>query len=300
MKSNEFLNEVLNSSICPDDFNYIYEKFTKYQKLAKETLNEFHRVCVKNGLYYQLAYGSLLGAVRDGGQIQWDYDVDVFVLWEERERLIEALRKDLNEKFYFYSPECNNKCRHVFIRLAPIGYRTEVLHVDVFFLIGTPIDLYEQKKFVHDIRESSIKRYDKLVKLMDESKGIKKNTKKIIRKLKVLNYNTDEQYSKFIEKCALYPVRNSEICVTADTFSGDYEFESDEILETKLIAIDDGEFFVPVNYDKILKKIYGEYENIMPLSYRINELMNSYERLERYANINININKDSVKFCMKK
>ena len=48
---------------------------------------------------YQLAYGSLLGAIRDGGQITWDYDIDVFIPYEERGQLIEALNRDLKSEF---------------------------------------------------------------------------------------------------------------------------------------------------------------------------------------------------------
>lgn len=60
-----------------------------------DTLIEFHRVCEKSNIEYELAYGSLLGAIRDNGQIPWDYDIDVFVAFKDKERLIETLKKNL-------------------------------------------------------------------------------------------------------------------------------------------------------------------------------------------------------------
>lgn len=40
------------------------------------------------GVWYALTYGTLLGAVRDGDVISWDYDFDLFVREEEVERVL--------------------------------------------------------------------------------------------------------------------------------------------------------------------------------------------------------------------
>ena len=93
MTSEEFLKEVLSSPQCPDNFEEIYKEFQKYQKVTMDTLIEFHRVCEKSNIEYELAYGSLLGAIRDNGQIPWDYDIDVFVAFKDKARLIETLKK---------------------------------------------------------------------------------------------------------------------------------------------------------------------------------------------------------------
>lgn len=59
--------------------------------IAKENLKDFKFVMDKHRIRYGLMYGSLLGAVRDGGFIPWDEDVDIFVLEEDREKVINAL-----------------------------------------------------------------------------------------------------------------------------------------------------------------------------------------------------------------
>lgn len=42
-----------------------------------EIMDEIDRVCRENGINYTLGYGSCLGAVRHGGFIPWDDDMDV-------------------------------------------------------------------------------------------------------------------------------------------------------------------------------------------------------------------------------
>lgn len=283
MKSNEFLKEIEESGVFFKNFDEIYKEFQHFQKLAIETLNEFHRVCEKNKILYQLAYGSLLGAVRDGGQIPWDYDVDVFVFFNERKKLIEALKKDLDEKFYFYCPEVDEKCRHFFIRIAPKGYRTEVLHLDVFYLTGTPNNKSERDIFIKKIKELSRKRYQKLVKFKGETLNWKIFFKKVIGKLKTLNYNYDIEYDKYSKLCKLYSAKESDIIVTADIFSDWYEFSYDLFKESKLIKTDIGELRIPKNYDKILKIIYGDYHKVVSLDKRINEVMLHYNSLKKNA-----------------
>jgi lipopolysaccharide cholinephosphotransferase len=51
-------------------------------------LVELDRLCRAEGLVYYLAYGTLLGAVRNGGFIPWDDDVDVMMPREDYQRLV--------------------------------------------------------------------------------------------------------------------------------------------------------------------------------------------------------------------
>lgn len=283
MKKEEFYQEVKDSSICPENFEKIYKKFQYYQGLALDTLSEFHKICEQNNISYQLAYGSLLGAIRDNGQIPWDYDIDVFVPYEEKDKLIKTLKEKLDKKYYFYCPEVDNKCRHVFIRMAPISYRTEVLHVDVFFIAGSPKETVLRDNYSNTIKDISQKRYDKLVKIFDETFSLKQSIKKIVAKMKVLRYNAKVEYSKLDDMCKKYPIKDSEICLTVDPFANMYRFKSEELKETVLINTDLGVFRIPKNYESILKQIYGDYREIMPLENRLNEMMNSFRRLEKYS-----------------
>ncbi len=58
------------------------------QQVYLELLREFDGLCQHHGLRYDLAGGSLLGAVRHGGFIPWDNDVDVCMPRPDYERLL--------------------------------------------------------------------------------------------------------------------------------------------------------------------------------------------------------------------
>ena len=53
-----------------------------------EILDVIHSVCQKHGLRYSLGFGSLIGAVRHGGFIPWDDDIDIIMPRQDYEQLI--------------------------------------------------------------------------------------------------------------------------------------------------------------------------------------------------------------------
>ena len=71
----------------PEDRELTLEELRKVQL---EALTAFDRVCREQGLTYYLAYGTLLGAVRHGGYVPWDDDVDVMVPRADYERLAQT------------------------------------------------------------------------------------------------------------------------------------------------------------------------------------------------------------------
>lgn len=63
------------------------EEIRKLQLKSLETLQEFAKFCDDNFLRYYIIGGCLIGAVREGGFLAWDDDIDVFMPRPDYERL---------------------------------------------------------------------------------------------------------------------------------------------------------------------------------------------------------------------
>lgn len=289
MTSNEFLDEVLDSELCPERFEDIYREFTGFQADTRATLDELHRVCEESGVKYQLAYGSLLGLVRDGGQIPWDYDTDVFVSYEDKPALIEALQSDLDNSFYFYCPEVDPKCRHEIMRIAPRGYRTEALHVDVFYYVGSPEEKAERKEYQQRLARVSELRYGKLVNAREESLGQPRRFLSILlkKKLPTILRPLASIQNEYEDLCRRYPIDGSTYLVSADSYAEWYEFPTAWLKETELAKAEGCQYRVPTHRDELLHLIYGDYMSVPPLEDRIREVIHSHSRITRFSCLGI-------------
>ena len=71
------------------------------QLLYVELLRFVDNVCKKHEINYWLDGGTLLGAVRHGGFIPWDDDVDLTMLRKDYNKLLEVLPLEISKHHYF-------------------------------------------------------------------------------------------------------------------------------------------------------------------------------------------------------
>ena len=109
---------------------------------AYEALLQVDRLCRENGISYFLLAGTVLGAVRHGGFIPWDDDVDVGMTPENLRRFCEACKTKLPEDFVWSHPDTNPAHPRFFGKIVRKGRHC----LDVFPVVPTSDDPRARKK----------------------------------------------------------------------------------------------------------------------------------------------------------
>lgn len=78
----------------------------KLQQYELGILRDFIKVCEENGLSYFGFAGTGIGALRHGGFIPWDDDIDVAIPREDLNKLIEIFNRDFSDKYVIVNAEC--------------------------------------------------------------------------------------------------------------------------------------------------------------------------------------------------
>ena len=117
------------------------------QRIETEMLHELNQVCSRHKIKYVIHAGSVLGAIRHKGPIPWDGDTDVLVALPDLKFLIECLRKELSDRFCVDFYDVNSSYSPLFPRIGLKNSSSDIVHVDLFPLVGIPDDPKAQIRF---------------------------------------------------------------------------------------------------------------------------------------------------------
>ena len=168
MDSSECIYRTLISEIGVDfidrGLNKKYDgKLDEIKKIELEMMKEIKRICEKHNIKYFLVGGSLLGAVRHGGFIPWDDDLDIGMLREDYEKFKLVAPKELDERFSYQSFEHEPSSHYIFdkIRLKDTYFTTKFsdrfqmqngLFIDILIYDKTAKSLKTQKRHITALR----------------------------------------------------------------------------------------------------------------------------------------------------
>lgn len=94
----------------------------RVQLIQLDMMKEIDRICRKHNLKYNIAFGTLLGAVRHKGFIPWDDDADINMPYEDYLKLIEVIDGELDgEKYYFRYQDKEEDCNITYAHLKRNG-----------------------------------------------------------------------------------------------------------------------------------------------------------------------------------
>lgn len=254
------------------------EKLSKLHLVQLEILDEVVRVCEKNNISYQLAGGTLLGAVRHKGFIPWDDDIDLTMVRDDYDKFIEVAKKDLDGKYYLQCYETED-CYFPFVKIRKKGTvfdEKELTHLDCEK--GIFIDIFPLEKInnpnsvVLNIKAILIKNIWDTIFV---KKGIYRSYKetkhpifcfclslfpyKILKNFQIwLMKSSNKKDSKYL--CAL---------------CGAYHYKKDihkysEMMPTSKIKFEGKEYTTFKNPDYYLSNLYGNYMKLPPKDKRVN------------------------------
>lgn len=94
----------------------------RVQLIQLDMIKEIDRICRKYNLKYNIAFGTLLGAVRHGGFVPWDDDADINMPYEDYLKLIEVIDSEIDsEKYYFRYQDKEEDCNITYAHLKRNG-----------------------------------------------------------------------------------------------------------------------------------------------------------------------------------
>lgn len=139
-----------------------------FQRLNQELLNFVVKVLEKYELSYWLDYGTLLGAVRHGGYIPWDDDIDLGMMRKDYNKFIEVIGDELRaNNLGNVEVTVNDRLEAIRISFLQIAYYSDegelLAGLDIFpsDFVDTPPSgfaervIEEQKVFIEKMKEGA-------------------------------------------------------------------------------------------------------------------------------------------------
>lgn len=239
-----------------------------------EILRVFDDFCKSKGIKYFLSNGTLLGAVKYGGYIPWDDDIDVFMMREEYDKLIKA-SGEINEKTNLTLNAFENNEAYLFpfaklsdnsTLLVEKGYSgiDMGINMDIF-----PIDNYGKNPEDCTKIFSRFKKYRKQLnraKLkISESKTVWHMIGKFVFTFLYKLIGAKHYCNKIIKKATASGVADDYKGNVIWGFYGPSEaFPKKLFEETVEVEFEGEKYNAPKNYDEYLTGLYGEWKKDPP------------------------------------
>lgn len=236
----------------------------KVWAIELDMLSELLRVCERHELRVYADCGTLLGAVRHGGFIPWDDDIDVVMPREDYDKLVSVASDEFAEPLFFqcvYS-EPNYSHRHAQLRNSESAAWREVqpwtdinsgVFIDIF-----PLDYLPSTPYYIGKHLAKLKRLKQRLKL----------TQRLLKKVPLLYRYCRENVACLSDKVimGMYEDVARSVGESGSVFCCPLAVRYKEPIrdvacyeETLWMDFEGVKMPVPVGYERILKAKYGDY-----------------------------------------
>lgn len=251
---------------------YNPSELKRVQEINVKMAQFFVRFCEEHNLLCYFCGGGCIGAVRHGGFIPWDDDLDFFMPREDYEKLKTEWSDTDEYVLRFPSKTYNDHCMYTTLRdkrttmIRPSQLDLDIVHgitVDIF-----PIDGCPSGKLA---RRSQL--YHALIYQLFCTQIVPENHGKLIHfagkailgilRTKGLRYRIWKSAEKRMSKYRIADCRYiTELCAGPKYMYNQYPKEAFE--EAVYFDFDDTKMPIPVGYDVYLKTAFGDYMCLPP------------------------------------
>ncbi len=241
----------------------------RLQQVELEMLKDVAKFCDDNGIVYFIDSGTLLGAVRHGGFIPWDDDIDICMDLRNYKKFCELAPKGLPKKYFVQNYHTDPKACIKWSRVRINGttsmesnMTTYDIHygicMDIFVKVGLAKTKLGKKiqNFASEWLTTFLGKYSNL------ASGVT-----LPNKIRIMYAYMPEWFRRFIicvlEKIVFLDTRNREYC-----YNTWYNPSTAKIYPSKMyqntsrvkIKFEDAEFWAPKEYIKYLEVTYGDWK----------------------------------------
>lgn len=250
----------------------------RVQLIQLDMMLEIDRICRKYDLKYNIAFGTLLGAVRHKGFVPWDDDADINMPYEDYQKLAQVIEKELDaEKYYFRIQEkeadCNITYAHlkrngtIYTKPDRDGFR---YHPGVFIDI-VPIFNGAPNLFFHSVQTRICWFFRTACWAHMGAGGEKKFFKRQYYKL-IAKIGNKRAYGLFIKFATMWKRKRNKMLFLNGMDRSPYNiaFVKRECYDSPVELEFEGHlFYAPADYERVLEYCYGkDYMMYPPLKKR--------------------------------
>lgn len=244
---------------------YVAKNLRACQLKQLSILEEVDRICEKHNLTYWLDGGSILGAVRHGGFIPWDDDIDLGMPLEDLKKFMEIAQSELPEGLFLQTPQSDPSSKEPIIKIRDLN--------SMYIEMGDNFSADYQKGLFVDI--FPFIDYPSVPKTW-----VKMITKEISKSYSILNsqhYYSMRSFAEFFYFGAKYWVLKAiwgVLCMIykKDTYLSNILINNgygimhrkDSVYPISEIEFEGKMFKAPHNPDAYLKDLYRNYMDIPP------------------------------------
>ena len=256
---------------------YTPEELNHLHKVDLMILKDVVKVLDKHNIPYFLYAGSLLGAVRHGGFIPWDDDIDIAMFREDYDKAIPILVRELDkDKYDILEPTIQEDCFYSFAKISLKGTKFSLWYRDyVSFNVGIHIDIFP----FDNVPDGNLKAkwYNFKTQILNHlmtNSVLKIEHSKVHRLihylLKILPVSSKSWKNRFYKANTKYNNQKTRRVTEFLIQPGFIAFDRADLTAGDKMKFEDEEFTVPQNWDKHLTEYFGDYMRLPPEEDRYN------------------------------